>query len=69
MCDGQFWANCADRGKLGGDDLAAAYDLADLATERAGKSFTTPGGVFLPGPPLMPRLHVLLKNIANGPMP
>ena len=69
MCDGQFWANCADRCKLGGDDLAAAYDLADLATERAGKSFTTPGGVFLPGPPLIPRLPVLLENIANGPMP
>ena len=51
MCDGQFWANCADRGKSGGDDLAAADDLADLATERAGKSFTTPGGVFSQGTP------------------
>ena len=54
MCDGQFWANCADRGKLGGDDLAAVDNLADMATERDGKSFTTPGGVFLPGPPLIP---------------
>ena len=49
MCDGQFWANCADRGKLGGDDLAAVDDLADLATERAGKSFTAPGGHFCLG--------------------
>ena len=69
MCDGQFLANCADRGKLGGDDLDAGDDLADLATERDGKSFTTPGGVFLPGPPLIPCLPVLLKNIANVPMP
>ena len=49
VCDGQFWANCADRGKLGGDDLAAGDDLADLATERAGKSFTTPPGHFCLG--------------------
>ena len=51
MCDGQFVANSADRGKFGGDDRAACDDLADVATERAGKSFTTPGGVFSQGTP------------------
>ena len=61
-----FLSHCA---MLSGRECAAGDDLADMATERAGKSFTTPGGVFLPGPPLIPRLPVLLKNIANGPMP
>ena len=41
-----FLSHCA---MLSGRECAAGDDLADLATERAGKSFTTPGGHFCLG--------------------
>ena len=42
MCDGQFWANCADRGKLGGDDLASSDDLAHIGNRARRKKFYRP---------------------------
>ena len=62
-------ANCADCGKLGADDLAAAYDLAALGNRARRKKFYHTPRPFLLGTPLISCLPVLLKNIANGPMP
>ena len=51
MCDGQFVANSADRGKLGGEDLASAYDLAAIRWQSSSRwQPSAPKGI-LPHPP------------------
>ena len=69
MCDGRFVANSADCGKLGADDLAADDDLAAIGNRARQKKFYHTRGCLFSRYSLIPRLPVLVKNIANGPMP
>ena len=55
--------------KLVGDDLAADDDLVDHGNRSRRKEFYRTPRPFLLGTPLISRLPVLLKKIANGPMP
>ena len=52
MCDGRFVANCADRGKLGGDDLASSDDLAPIGNLAHWKKFYHTRGCLFTGSPI-----------------